>query len=340
VIPIIDLRSDTLTQPTAAMRSAMAQAPVGDDVWGEDPTVARLQERSADLLGKPAALFVPSGTMANQIALLAHCDRADEVFVGDGNHSLYYESGAGPAWAGVTFTVVGRHGLFTAEQLVDTIRPRDQHFPRPRLVTIENTHNRSGGRVFPQSDVEAIAEAAHSRGLSLHLDGARVWNASIATGTPPATLCGPVDSVSACFSKGLGAPVGSVLAGDSDFVARAHRYRKMLGGGMRQAGILAGACLHALDHHVARLADDHDNAHALARALSVVDGIRCDPTQVQTNIVVFEVTGQSAPDFVGLAAEHGVKLAALDQTHVRAVTHLDVSAADTQEAAQRLSTVS
>ncbi|MEE2965708.1 MAG: low-specificity L-threonine aldolase [Acidobacteriota bacterium] len=337
---IIDLRSDTLTQPTAAMRSAMAQALVGDDVWGEDPTVARLQERSADLLGKPAALFVPSGTMANQIALLTHCDRADEVFVGDGNHSLYYESGAGPAWAGVTFTVVGRHGLFTADQLVDTIRPSDQHFPRPRLVTIENTHNRSGGRVFPQGDVEAIAEAAHSRGLSLHLDGARVWNASVATGTPPATLCGPVDSVSACFSKGLGAPVGSVLAGDRDFVARAHRYRKMLGGGMRQAGVLAGACLHALDHHVARLADDHDNARALARALAVVDGIRCDPTQVETNIVVFEVTTQKAPAFVRLATERGVKLAALDQTRVRAVTHLDVSAADMQEAVRRLSTMS
>lgn len=337
---IIDLRSDTLTQPTAAMRSAMAQALVGDDVWGEDPTVARLQERSADLLGKPAALFVPSGTMANQIALLTHCDRADEVFVGDGNHSLYYESGAGPAWAGVTFTVVGRHGLFTADQLVDTIRPSDQHFPRPRLVTIENTHNRSGGRVFPQGDVEAIAEAAHSRGLSLHLDGARVWNASVATGTPPATLCGPVDSVSACFSKGLGAPVGSVLAGDRDFVARAHRYRKMLGGGMRQAGVLAGACLHALDHHVARLADDHDNARALARALAVVDGIRCDPTQVETNIVVFEVTTHKAPAFVRLAAERGVKLAALDQTRVRAVTHLDVSAADMQEAVRRLSTMS
>ena len=337
--PIIDLRSDTLTQPTAAMRSAMAQAPVGDDVWGEDPTVARLQERSADLLGKPAALFVPSGTMANQIALLTHCDRADEVFVGDGNHSLYYESGAGPAWAGVTFTVVGRHGLFTAEQFVDTIRPRDQHFPRPRLVTIENTHNRSGGRVFPQGDVEAIAEAAHSRGLSLHLDGARVWNASVATGTPPATPCGPVDSVSACFSKGLGAPVGSVLAGDKEFVTRAHRYRKMLGGGMRQAGILAGACLHALDHHVARLADDHDNARALARALSVVDGLRCDPTLVETNIVVFEVTTHSAADFVGLAAERGVKLAALDPTRVRAVTHLDVSAADMGEAARRLSEI-
>lgn len=337
---IIDLRSDTLTQPTAAMRNAMAQAPVGDDVWGEDPTVARLQERSADLLGKPAALFVPSGTMANQIALLTHCDRADEVFVGDGNHSLYYESGAGPAWAGVTFTVVGRHGLFTADQLVDSIRPTDQHFPRPRLVTIENTHNRSGGRVFPHGDVEAIAEAAHSRGLSLHLDGARVWNASVATGTPPATLCGPVDSVSACFSKGLGAPVGSVLAGDRDFIARAHRYRKMLGGGMRQAGVLAGACLHALDHHVARLADDHDNARALARALAVVDGIRCDPTQVETNIVVFEVTTHKAPAFVGLAAERGVKLAALDQTRVRAVTHLDVSAADMQAAVRRLSTMS
>jgi threonine aldolase len=339
VNPTIDLRSDTVTQPTAAMRAAMAQAPVGDDVWGEDPTVTRLQERSAALLGKPAALFVPSGTMANQIALLTHCDRADEVFVGEGNHSLYYESGAGQAWAGVSFNVVGRGGLFTTDQLVEAIRPPNQHFPRPRLVALENTHNRSGGRIFPQRDVEAIAEAAHARGLSLHLDGARIWNASVAGGCPTATLCEPVDSVSACFSKGLGAPVGSVLAGDENFIERAHRYRKMLGGGMRQAGILAGACLHALDHHVERLADDHNNARALAQTLSVVDGLRCDPARVETNIVVFEVTTRPARDFVRLAAECGVKLAALDQTRVRAVTHLDVSADDIQEAAQRLSTL-
>ena len=335
----IDLRSDTVTQPTASMRTAMAQAPVGDDVWGEDPTVARLQERAADLLGKPAALFVPSGTMANQIALLSHCDRADEVFVGEGNHSLFYEGGAGQAWAGVSFTVVGSHGLFTADQLVETIRPRDQHFPRPRLVAIENTHNRSGGRVFPQRDVEAIAEAAHARDLSLHLDGARIWNASVATGCPPATLCEPVDTVSACFSKGLGAPVGSVLAGDTDFIARAHRYRKMLGGGMRQAGILAGACLHTLDHHLERLADDHDNARSLAQALSTVAGLRCNPANVETNIVVFEVQSLGAPDFIVLAAEQGVKLTAIDRRRVRAVTHLDVSAADIQEAARRLSTL-
>ena len=339
VNPTIDLRSDTLTQPTAAMRAAMARAPVGDDVWGEDPTVTRLQERSADLLGKPSALFVPSGTMANQIALLTHCDRADEVFVGEGTHSLYYESGAGQALAGVSFNVVGRGGLFTAEQLVEAIRPPNQHFPRPRLVALENTHNRSGGRIFPQRDVEAIAEAAHARGLSLHLDGARIWNASVAAGCPTATLCEPVDSVSACFSKGLGAPVGSVLAGNKDFIERAHRYRKMLGGGMRQAGILAGACLHALDHHVERLADDHDNARALAQALSLVEGLRCDPTQVETNIVVFEVTTQPAREFVNLATKAGVKLAALDQTRVRAVTHLDVSAADMAEAAHRLSTL-
>ena len=336
---MIDLRSDTVTQPTAAMRTAMAQAPVGDDVWGEDPTVARLQERAAELLGKPAALFVPSGTMANQIALLSHCDRADEVFVGEGNHCLFYESGAGQAWAGVSFTVVGRDGLFTAEQLIETIRPHDQHFPRPRLVAIENTHNRSGGRVFPQRDVEAIAEAAHARALSVHLDGARIWNASVATGCPPATLCEPVDSVSACFSKGLGAPVGSVLAGDTDFITRAHRYRKMLGGGMRQAGILAGGCLHALDHHVERLADDHAHARALAQALSSVDGLRCDPARVETNIVVFEVPSLGAPDFVVLAAEQGVKLTAIDHRRVRAVTHLDVSAADIREAARRLSTL-
>jgi threonine aldolase len=337
MIPTIDLRSDTLTQPTEAMREAMVQAPVGDDVWGEDPTVARLQERAAALLGKPAALFVPSGTMANQIALLTHCDRADEVFVGEGNHSLYYESGAGPAWAGVSFNEVGRGGFFTSEQLLEAIRPSNQHFPRPRLVALENTHNRSGGRIFPQRDMKAIAAVAHERGLALHLDGARIWNASVATGRSTASLCEPVDSVSACFSKGLGAPVGSVLAGDTDFIERAHRYRKMLGGGMRQAGILAGGCLHALDHHIERLAEDHANARVLAQALSAVDGLRCDATRVETNIVVFEVTTQPAGDLVTRAAEHGVKLAALDQSRVRAVTHLDVSTGDMRAAVQRLS---
>ena len=206
-------------------------------------------------------------------------------------------------------------------------------------MAIENTHNRSGGRVFPQRDVEAIAEAAHARALSVHLDGARIWNASVATGCPPATLCEPVDSVSACFSKGLGAPVGSVLAGDTDFITRAHRYRKMLGGGMRQAGILAGGCLHALDHHVERLADDHAHARALAQALSSVDGLRCNPARVETNIVVFEVPSLGAPDFVVRAAKQGVKLTAIDHRRVRAVTHLDVSAADIREAARRLSTL-
>ena len=337
MLPVIDLRSDTLTQPTDDMRAAMAQAPVGDDVWGEDPTTVRLQERAAALLGKAAALFVPSGTMANQIALLTHCQRADEVFVGEGNHILYYESGAGPAWAGVSFNVVGRGGLFTADDLQEAIRPLNQHFPTPRLVALENTHNRAGGRVFPQHDIAAIVDAAHARGLSVHVDGARIWNASVPTGRPPATLCEGIDSVSACFSKGLGAPVGSVLAGDMDFIARAHRYRKMLGGGMRQVGILAGACLYALDHHVERLAEDHANARALAQALSAVDGLRCDPAVVETNIVVFEVTTRPAPDFVGLAAERGVKLVALDRTRVRAVTHLDVSAAHVGEAAHRLS---
>ena len=235
--------------------------------------------------------------------------------------------------------MVGRDGLFTAEELVETIRPRDQHFPRPRLVAIENTHNRSGGRVFPQRDIEAIADAAHARALSIHLDGARIWNAAVATGCQPATLCEPVDSVSACFSKGLGAPVGSILAGDTDFIARAHRYRKMLGGGMRQAGILAGACLYALDHHVDRLADDHDNARALAQALSSVDRLRCDPARVETNIVVIEMSLLSAPDFIARAAEQGVKLTAIDRRRVRAVTHLDVSTGDIHEAARRLSSL-
>lgn len=337
--PAIDLRSDTVTQPTDAMRAAMMHAPVGDDVWGEDPTVLALQARAATALGKPAALLVPSGTMANQIALLSHCDRADEVLVGEGNHSLYYESGAGPAWAGVNFTIVGQEGFFTADQLIDALRPPDQHFPRPRLVSLENTHNRSGGRIFPQREVIAIADAAHTRDLVLHLDGARIWNAAIASNCTPAELATPVDSVSACFSKGLGAPVGSVLAGSLDFVARAHRYRKMLGGGMRQAGILAAGCLHAMDHHMERLVDDHHHARAFADSLASIDGLDCDATRVETNIVIFEVLRQSAASFVAHAASRGVRLAALDQRRVRAVTHLDVSAADVHEAAERLRSI-
>jgi threonine aldolase len=325
---MIDLRSDTVTRPGAGMRRAMADAAVGDDVYGEDPSALALQERAAALLGKEAALFVPTGTMANQLALLVHCERGNDVLVGEGAHCMLYESGAGSAWAQVAFTVVGHGGLFTATEMLAAIKPPEYHFPQTRLVALENTHNRAGGRVFPQAEVTRIAEAAHARGLVVHLDGARIWNASIATGIATRDLAGPVDTVSACFSKGLGAPVGSILAGPRTFIERAHRYRKMLGGGMRQVGVLCAAALYALDHHLQRLAEDHEHARKLALGLAELPGVQLDPASVETNIVIFDVGGKGAAEWAQHARAAGVLINAIGPTRLRAVTHLDVSSRD------------
>jgi len=335
----IDLRSDTVTQPSAAMREAMADAEVGDDVYGEDPTVLRLQERAAELLGKDAALFVPTGTMANQIALLVHCERGDEVLVGEGNHCMLYESGAGSAWAGVSFATVGSGGLYTSEQMVATIKPQEYHYPRSRLVAIENTHNRGGGLVFPQHDVIAIAAAARARGLAVHLDGARLWNAAVASAATPGVLAAPADTVSACFSKGLGAPAGSVLAGPRALIARAHRFRKMLGGGMRQAGVLAAAALYALDNNRERLATDHAHARSLAEALHGYRGVSCPPERVQTNIVMIDLPPGApfdAPAIVERARRAGVRIGAVTTQRLRAVTHLDIEEPMLATAIERL----
>jgi len=337
---MIDLRSDTVTRPTAAMRRAMAEAEVGDDVYGEDPTATRLQERAATLLGKEAALFVPTGTMANQLALLCHCERGNDVLVGEGAHCMLYESGAGSAWAQVNFSVVGSGGLFTSDEMLAAIKPSEYHFPLTRLVAIENTHNRSGGRIFPQAEVQKIAASAHARGIAVHLDGARIWNAAAASGVTPAVLAAPVDSVSACFSKGLGAPVGSVLAGSRALIQRAHRYRKMLGGGMRQVGVLCAAALHALDHHVTRLPDDHTNARRLAEGLADLPGVQVDLAGVQTNIVIFDVAANAAQAFVRDAALAGVRMNAIGPSRIRAVTHLDVTARDIETALLALSGLS
>ncbi len=335
---MIDLRSDTLTRPTAAMREAMARADVGDDVYGEDPTAQRLQERAAELLGQEAALFVPTGTMANQLALLCHCERGNDVLVGEGNHCMIYESGAAAAWAQVQLSVVGRGGLFTADEMLAAIKPSEYHSPQTRLCAIENTHNRAGGRIFPQAEVERIASAARERGIPLHIDGARIWNASIASGLSTRQLGTPATSISACFSKGLGAPAGSVLAGPKSFIARAHRYRKMLGGGMRQVGILCAAALYALDHHVARLADDHENAKRLAQGLAAHPELLCDPSQVETNIVVFETRTTDARVFTTRATNAGVRMNPISPTRIRAVTHLDVTRADIDQALTLLAT--
>jgi len=321
----IELRSDTFTRPDEGMRRAIANAEVGDDVWGEDPTVIRLEERVADLLGKQAGLFVPSGTMANQVALLSHTHHGDEVLVGWRSHCITYEAGAGAALAGVMFKVLGEDGQFTADQVLAALPPDNVHFAQVRLVWLENTHNAGGGRIFSQSEVERIAAVARDRGISLHLDGARLLHAAVAQGCPPAELVAPLDSSSICLSKGLGAPVGSVLVGSGELIRRAHRYRKMLGGGMRQVGILAAAGLYALEHNVERLAEDHDKARLLARGLSELDGIRLDPASVETNIVIFELDGADVSAFVEGCRQRGLLLAGAGGQRIRAVTHLDVS---------------
>ena len=328
---VLDLRSDTVTRPTAAMREAMARAEVGDDVYGEDPSVLDLEAFVADLVGKEAALFVPSGTMSNQIALLVHCRRGDEVYVGEGAHVCFYESGAGAAWAGVQFVEVGQGGPFGAAELEERIKPLAYYLPRPRLVAVENTHNRAGGRVFPQADVEAIAAVARAHDLALHLDGARLWNAAAATGLAERDLARPFDSVSVCFSKGLGAPVGSALCGPRPFIEEARRFRKMLGGGMRQAGVLAAAARFALEHHRGRIADDHRSAAAFARTL----GERAPRAVVavpETNIVNVDVP--SAAESVAAAARaRGLLVGASGPRRLRVVFHLDVASTEVERAA-------
>jgi threonine aldolase len=334
-VTLVDLRSDTVTRPTPAMREAMVRADVGDDVYGEDPTVRALEERVADELGKEAALFVPTGTMGNQLALLCHCKRGDEVVVGEGAHVAFYESGAGAAWAGVQFAFAGQGGLFTAEALDELIRPRAYYLPRTSLVSVENTHNRAGGRVFPLHDLVAIAARARTDELAVHMDGARLWNASVATGLGVRELSAPCDSVSVCFSKGLGAPVGSALAGSRDFVVAAHRYRKMMGGGMRQVGVLAAAALYALEHHRGLLELDHARARRVASVLREVDlpGVRVG--EVETNIVQVELPFD-ASRWVDAARARGVLIGASDRRRVRIVTHLDVSDLDAERAALAL----
>ena len=333
--PLIDLRSDTVTRPTPGMREAMARATVGDDVYGEDPTVIELERRTADLLGKESALFVPSGTMGNQIALLIQTRPGDEVVIGEGAHIAFYESGAGSALAGVQFATAGAGGLFDASELSAVVKPKADYHPRTSLVCLENTHNRAGGRIFPQALAEAVVLRAREIGLGAHLDGARLWHAALESGHSEAVLARPFDTVNVCFSKGLGAPVGSALAGSRDAIAAARRYRKMLGGGMRQAGILAAGALFAVEQQRARLALDHDAARELGRALSAVSGVRV--VTPETNIVSFAVPGKDATRIALAARERGVLVNATGPDTLRAVTHLDVAREAIARAAERLS---
>jgi threonine aldolase len=333
----IDLRSDTVTRPTPGMRAAMSAAEVGDDVFGDDPTVNRLEERVAALLGKEGALFVPSGSMSNQICVKAHTQPGDELLCEVGCHIYNNEAGGPAVHSGVTCrTFFGDHGILDVSQLEDKIRPDDDHQVRTRLVCLENTHNRGGGRVYPLEKIQAIRDWTRQHGLMLHLDGARLWNAVVATGVTLQEWGRCFDSVSVCFSKGLGAPVGSALAGSRDFVRRARRIRKLFGGGMRQAGILAAGALYALDHHIDRLAEDHQKARILAQAIVDTPGLRLDPPEVDTNLVWFRVEREvgTARDLVQLLKQRGVLVFAMGPQMVRACTHLDVSAAQVEHAAE------
>jgi threonine aldolase len=337
--PVIDLRSDTVTRPSAAMRRAMAEAPVGDDQYGEDPSVNLLQQRVASLLGKEAALFVPSGTMANQIALKVLTQPGDDVIVSQNAHMMWNEAGAAAANSGVQFTTIGRGGRFTADEFRAALKPRGHIvLPPTGLVAIENTHNLGGGIVFLQPEAEAICTAAREAGIATYLDGARLFNAHVSSGIAFAELARPFDLVSVALSKGLGCPVGSVLAGRADTIARALTARRRFGGAMRQSGILAAAGLYALDHNVERLTEDHANARILAESIAVFPAVRLDLATVQSNIVIWEMT-ETAPDagtLVARARMQGLLVSALGARTVRAVTHLDVGTQQCRQAAEIL----
>ena len=323
----IDLRSDTVTKPTPAMRAAMAAAEVGDDVFGDDPTVNALQARIAAMLGKEAALFVPTGTQSNLCGLMAHCQRGDEYLVGQMAHTYRWEGGGAAVLGSIQPQPLPQQadGSISLSDIEANIKPDDAHFARTRLLALENTW---GGQVLPQAYVEAATALARRKGLATHLDGARLFNAAVASGVPVAEIARPFDSVSVCFSKGLGAPVGSALVGPRDFIARAHRIRKMLGGGMRQAGVLAAAALHALDHHLARLAEDHAHARALAEGLQGLPGVTVQPPQ--SNILFVDLAPEKAAGVVDRLREAGVLCTGLYR--LRFVTHLDVSSADIERA--------
>ncbi len=337
----IDLRSDTVTQPTPAMLDAMRDAELGDDVLGDEPTVQALQEKLAKLLGKEAALYVPSGTMANLLAVRCHCEPGDDIIIHEGGHVINYETSAFAAIGGCSAnTIPSPDGRFDAEAVTSRVRAQNCHFARSRLVVVENTSNTGGGTIWPLDQVRRVCKQAREHDLRCHLDGARLWNASVASGKSPAEYAASFDTVSTCFSKGLGAPVGSAIAGSAELIQRAHRYRKMLGGAMRQSGLLAAAAIHALDHHVSRLSDDHANARRLAEAIDQTPGLTVDLDRVQTNIVYFDVDQGDAPAMQAQLEQRGVRILALGPTTMRAVTHLNASDAGVTQAIDTLRSIS
>jgi len=339
---VIDLRSDTITHPTPEMRKAIFEADVGDDVYGEDPTVNRLEAMAAEMMGKEAALFTTSGTQSNLIAVLTHTKHGDEIIVGDQAHMLWYELGSAATLGGVTIRTLPNDscGRFSLDDIDRTIRDKDIHYPETTLLCLENTHNRCGGTILTPDYTDEVCDLAHTRGLKVYLDGARIFNAAVALGVPACRLTQNVDSVGLCLSKGLSAPVGSLLCGNKDFIERARKFRKMLGGGMRQAGIIAAAGIVALETMVDRLAEDHANATRLAEGLSNIEGITLAQDEIATNIVMFDLSPESstAEFFKGLERA-GVKVGFRDGGPFRAVTHCMVSSSDIDEALIRIEVI-
>jgi threonine aldolase len=332
----IDLRSDTVTLPTLAMREAAFASDVGDDVYGEDPTVNQLEATAAARVGKAAALYVPSGTMANLVALLSHCQRGDEIIVGARSHIFLNEAGGASVLGGIHSRQVSNlpDGTLDLSQVDAAVRPDNPHYPRSRLVCLENTHNRCGGACLTAEYMGEVRQLADGHNLKIHLDGARIFNAAIALGLDVQELTRHADSVSFCLSKGLSAPVGSLICGPTEFIREARRARKVLGGGMRQAGVIAAAGLVALEHMVDRLAEDHANARRMAEGLADIPGIVLDPSRVQTNIVIFELSQKSlrAADFCRRLVDYGVKMSPIEGGQIRAVTHYGIEANHVEQA--------
>ena len=332
----VELRSDTMTRPTLAMRKAMAEAEVGDDVFGEDPTVNRLELLAAERLGKEAALFVSSGTMANLVSQMSHCGRGDEMLLGSLAHSFYYEQGGSAAVASIHPRTVPNQpdGKLALDELEAAIRADNIHFPRTRLIALENTHNLCGGAPLESAYIRDVAAIARRHGIRLHIDGARLFNAAVALSVPARQLVADADSVSFCLSKGLAAPVGSVVCGSREFIQTARRARKVLGGGMRQAGVLAAAGIVALNEMIDRLAEDHANARRLAKGLAGISGLELDPGRYATNIVYFDVIhqGLNAAELVARLQREGVRMLAASPNTLRAVTHYEVTAPDIEYA--------
>ena len=341
-VKYIDFRSDTVTKPSPGMRQAIANAEVGDDVFGDDPTVIRLEAKVAQMFGKGASLFVPSGTMGNQVSLRAISEPGWELLCERDCHVVNYEA-SGPAIHSQLLVnmITTERGVLTAEQIESAIRPPNIHHPITKIVTIENTHNRHGGTIFPLDEILRIRHVADKHNLLMHLDGARIWNAHVATGIPLQDWAEPFDSISACLSKGLGAPVGSMIVGSREFITKARRIRKLFGGGMRQVGILAAAGLYAIENNISRLSEDHKNARILAEGLNLVKGFRVDLSRVETNIVIVDIADtQISPDqSAAILREHGILTVPFGRTRLRFVTHLDVSPDDCLKALDIISVI-